>query len=531
MKSIPKYRRPSHRPFGRARFRVHRLLALTCPLAFAWLVLCVCAWEASGRDLRDQSIDTSGTAQLARGFLDCNGNGISDEDDIENCTGDPSCDDCNRNEVPDGCDITGGTSLDLDLDGVPDECVFFDAEGADDDWNTPENWDDDEVPNNLDLVDDESVTIEAHAVILDLDVEVDTLRLLDGATLNIIGTTNEDFEVEELGGVLIASDGAVQSQLLLGDGRRVSVKRGTITIRSGGVLAAAAESASGGREPPNSGRMVQALLEAENVLIESRCGEPIPGEMSLTGQMVADIFGNVVVDATQDCVACALCTSTNSREPPPARGGETPPILCVMDAATLRVGADLVLRGPVRFCHSSSNAIEVGGNFVNESTCPECVQITGPMIFGSFNSSGGETTSAPQEFEVAGRDLGPVADGFNTNFSHATLEVSEGSAVTFVDVFANSGSGDMEALYVDTLILRSGTSITIAGTRVYYNTLIDEGASISITGGGSLTLIANGPQIPTVSMWGMTVQVLMLLAAGTLVVRSSRIERAALRHE
>ena len=528
MKSNPKYSRTSHLPFGRARYRVHPLVALTCPLAFAWAALCVNTWEASGRDVPDQSIDRDATAQVARGFVDCNDNGIPDGDDIENCAGDPSCDDCNRNEIPDACDITSGNSPDIDMDGVPDECVFFDGGGADDDWETPENWDDDEVPNNLDLMDDESVTIEAHSVILDLEVEVDSLRLLDGATLNVIGATGEDFDVEELGGILIGSDGAIQSQLLLGDGRRVSVEQRTITIRSGGVIAAAAERAGGGRELLNSGRMVQAQLEAGNVLIESRCGEPIPGEMSLSGQMVADVFGNVVIDATQDCVACALCTAT---DPPRARGGETPPILCVKEAATLRVGADLVLRGSVRFCHSSSVAIEVGGSFVNESTCPECIQITGPMILGAFESSGGETVAAPHQFEVAGRDLGPVADGFNTNFSHATLEVAEESTVGFVDVFPNSGSGGMEALYVDTLILRTGASITIADSRVYYNTLIDEGASISITGGGSFTRISNGPQIPTVSMWGIAVLVMMLLAAGTLVFRSSRVEGAVRRHE
>ena len=192
MKSNPKYSRASYLPFGRTRYRVHPLVALTCPLAFAWAALCFNTWEASGRAVPDRSIDRDGTAQAARGFADCNGNGISDENEIENCAGDSSCDDCNRNEVPDACDITSGDSPDIDMDGVPDECVFFVGEGADDDWDTPENWDDDEVPNNLDLVDDESVTIEAHGVILDLEVEVDSLRLLDGATLNIIGDTDEE---------------------------------------------------------------------------------------------------------------------------------------------------------------------------------------------------------------------------------------------------------------------------------------------------------------------------------------------------
>lgn len=56
------------------------------------------------------------------GDIDCNDNGIPDDEDIANCTGDPACADCNGNAVPDGCDITGGASQDCNGDAVPDDC-------------------------------------------------------------------------------------------------------------------------------------------------------------------------------------------------------------------------------------------------------------------------------------------------------------------------------------------------------------------------------------------------------------------------
>gem|GEM_PF-3243537 len=49
---------------------------------------------------------------------DCNGNGISDRQDIRKGTSR----DCNRNRVPDECDIADGTSEDCNADGIPDEC-------------------------------------------------------------------------------------------------------------------------------------------------------------------------------------------------------------------------------------------------------------------------------------------------------------------------------------------------------------------------------------------------------------------------
>ena len=46
--------------------------------------------------------------------LDCNGNGVPDECELDF--------DCNDNLIPDECDIAAGTSEDLNGNGIPDEC-------------------------------------------------------------------------------------------------------------------------------------------------------------------------------------------------------------------------------------------------------------------------------------------------------------------------------------------------------------------------------------------------------------------------
>lgn len=43
--------------------------------------------------------------------IDCNLNGCADECDIANCPGDPACDDCNTNTIPDGCELFPWPSL------------------------------------------------------------------------------------------------------------------------------------------------------------------------------------------------------------------------------------------------------------------------------------------------------------------------------------------------------------------------------------------------------------------------------------
>lgn len=69
------------------------------------------------------------TVQTCDDLVDCNNNGIPDDEDI----GNGSSDDCNNNAVPDECDIESGFSQDVNGNGVPDECdatILFCGVGA-----------------------------------------------------------------------------------------------------------------------------------------------------------------------------------------------------------------------------------------------------------------------------------------------------------------------------------------------------------------------------------------------------------------
>ncbi|MFQ5463088.1 MAG: thrombospondin type 3 repeat-containing protein [Phycisphaerae bacterium] len=78
-------------------------------------------------------VDVTGTigpdVQVAIQIVDCNGNGISDADDIASGTSE----DCNSNAIPDSCDSTDGTAADCDGNGVLDSCDI--ASGAGEDCN------------------------------------------------------------------------------------------------------------------------------------------------------------------------------------------------------------------------------------------------------------------------------------------------------------------------------------------------------------------------------------------------------------
>ncbi len=72
-------------------------------------------------------------------FLDCNANGIGDDQDIASGTST----DCNTNTIPDECDLTSGASQDCNANAAPDECDIASAISADCNTNT--------VPDECDI--------------------------------------------------------------------------------------------------------------------------------------------------------------------------------------------------------------------------------------------------------------------------------------------------------------------------------------------------------------------------------------------
>jgi len=87
-------------------------------------------WVMCGNDRDDTAAVDCGAAYIFRIQNDCNGDCVSDEDEL--AAGAPDCNnnsvpddcdlDCNNNSIPDECDLLAGTSPDCNANGVPDEC-------------------------------------------------------------------------------------------------------------------------------------------------------------------------------------------------------------------------------------------------------------------------------------------------------------------------------------------------------------------------------------------------------------------------
>jgi hypothetical protein len=83
----------------------------------------------------------------------------------------------------------------------------------------------------------------------------------------------------------------------------------------------------------------------------------------------------------------------------------------------------------------------------------------------------GMTSGVASTLEVAGRDLGFMAAGFQRNFALDALHVGgeNPASLRLVDLIDNqrNGAGN-EALYVDTLIVTAGSTLDLGGLKLYY---------------------------------------------------------------
>ncbi len=117
---------------------------------------------------------------------------------------------------------------------------------------------------------------------------------------------------------------------------------------------------------------------------------------------------------------------------------------------------------------------------------------------GTVNLDGAGTSTIPQFLEVMGDDLGNVSAGFHDNFAYNTLVLGSNDYVRLVDLQDNSGSGSPEALFVNTLIVPSGSTLDLNGLHLYYRTAsikgtIAAGSATPLTGGGSVALNTSNP--------------------------------------
>jgi hypothetical protein len=109
--------------------------------------------------------------------LDCNGNGIADEDDVANGTSQ----DCNANGVPDECDIASG--LDCNGNGIPDSCDIASGFALDCNNNG--------IPDDCDITNDPTVDVNLNSVPDSCEVTGSRYWILSPVTGNWYAVTDQ----------------------------------------------------------------------------------------------------------------------------------------------------------------------------------------------------------------------------------------------------------------------------------------------------------------------------------------------------
>jgi RHS repeat-associated protein len=161
-------------------------------------------------------------------------------------------------------------------------------------------------------------------------------------------------------------------------------------------------------------------------------------------------------------------------------------------ALNLDFGA-LTIDSPGTLIVQPSATITIAGSLVGDTTDADLYQ---PQ--GTVNLDGSGTSTIPQFLEAMSDDLDNVSAGYEDNFAYGTLAIGPNDYVRLVDLSNNSGSSNPEAVYVNTLVVPSGSTLDLNGLNLYYRTAsiqgtITAGSATPLEGGGPVELNTNTP--------------------------------------
>jgi RHS repeat-associated protein len=139
------------------------------------------------------------------------------------------------------------------------------------------------------------------------------------------------------------------------------------------------------------------------------------------------------------------------------------------------------------FATGPASIVYLKGNILGSTRNADQYALLGTVYF-----EGSGTAASPQLLEVMGQDLGAETAGFTHNFVFSTLALKQNTYVKLVDQSNNARGIGNEALYVDSLVVPSGTTLDLNGLHLYVRvaqvsgTIV--GAMSQIADGGPLTL-------------------------------------------
>ena len=137
--------------------------------------------------------------------------------------------------------------------------------------------------------------------------------------------------------------------------------------------------------------------------------------------------------------------------------------LQAINGETLDVSGSLTVDDPASLTTSNSGTILIGGSLLGNTNNATSYQMAGSL---SFDGSG--TSQTPQVLQAMSTDWGATSAGFLSNYAYTTLALANGTYLELVDESQNSnGSSAPEALYVENLVVPSGTTLNLNGLHLY----------------------------------------------------------------
>ncbi len=132
------------------------------------------------------------------------------------------------------------------------------------------------------------------------------------------------------------------------------------------------------------------------------------------------------------------------------------------NGGTVQVSESLQIDSSAIVSVTSNSSLLVGGNLLGNT---QSVAAFNPQ--GSVTLNGTGTAATPNVLEVMGADVGTTPAGFTDNFVFGSLALAANNYVRLVDQSDNSTGVGPEAIYTNSLIVPTGSTLDLNGLHLY----------------------------------------------------------------
>ncbi len=299
--------------------------------------------------------------------------------------------------------------------------------------------------------------------------------------MTLRNTSFQNNEAGERGGA-VHSTGNAESTLqgnLLFAGNTAPAGGSDWALRSGSTSIDQARSGAGSA-PIQSTTVTADVFE---VSLDSEASNPLSGQLELTAGTTTLVDALVIREdalnefakpmVAVDGILTVKGTLSTGGDP----GDCTPPEFCTRALGQVTVLGDFKFSGNARIDVDAVEPLTLHGHFINTTSgtlAPQFFRWNSPLVMAG---------DEPQQLDVAGADLGPLPYGsVSDNFGIRRFEVTANSDVRLVPAAWPSAGTGCPALYVETLIIEKGATLSLDDVIVYADSVVDLGGSTCFSG-------------------------------------------------